>query len=52
MKKIYRSWNYDYIEDALKECERNQEWNVISIYPTGWRQEVTVAYYYIEKEEE
>ena len=44
MKK-YNSYLYDDIYDALKDCNIHQNWNVISIYPTGWRQEVRVIYY-------
>ena len=44
MKK-YNSRSYDYVYEALKDCNNHQDWNVINIYPTGWRQQVCVVYY-------
>ena len=38
MKK-YNSCLYDYIDQALEDCNNHQDWNVINLYPTGWRQE-------------
>lgn len=48
MSKVYYYENYDRISKAIKDCGQHQDWNVINIYPTGWRQEVCVVYY-IEK---
>ena len=39
MKKYFSS-EFDSIYTAIKTCDENQDWNVINIYPTGWRQEV------------
>ena len=44
MKK-YNSRSYDYVDKALEDCNNHQDWTVINIYPTGWRQEVCVVYY-------
>ena len=43
--KRYDSRFYDYVDRALEDCNNHQDWNVINIYPTGWRQEVCVVYY-------
>lgn len=45
--KEYFSRNFDSIYKALEACDDNQSWNVINIYPTGWRDEVWVVYYTI-----
>lgn len=43
--KIYYSSEFDSLDEALETCNKHQEWNVINIYPTGWRQQVCVVYY-------
>lgn len=43
--KTYFSRRYDSIYWAINACNENQHWNVINIYPTGWKQEVCVVYY-------
>ena len=43
--KEFLKRDYESIYDALEACDNNQHWNVVSIYPTGWRQEVCVVYY-------
>lgn len=43
--KQYHYREFSSILSATLECELNQDWNVINIYPTGWRQEVCVIYY-------
>lgn len=48
MKK-YNSRLYDYIDQALEDCNNHQDWNVINIYPTGWRQEKLCVVYYTTK---
>ena len=45
--KSYNTRLYAYVENALKDCNNHQDWNVINIYPTGWRCEVCVVYYTI-----
>lgn len=47
MKK-YHSRLYGYVDAALEDCDNYQDWNVINIYPTEWRQEVCVVYYTTE----
>jgi len=44
MKK-YFSREFGSIYKAIETCNEHQYWNVINIYPTGWRQEVCVVYY-------
>lgn len=44
MKK-YSHKTYDTLMDAELSCEDNQQWNVVSIYPTGKNHEVRVVYY-------
>ena len=46
--KTYFSIEFDSIYKAIETCNENQDWNVINIYPTGWRQEVCVVYYTIK----
>ena len=46
--KTYYSREFDYLYQAIRDCNDNQDWNVINIYPTGWRQQVCVVYYKIE----
>lgn len=46
--KTYYSREFDYLYQATRDCNDNQDWNVINIYPTGWRQQVCVVYYKIE----
>lgn len=46
MKK-YNSKLYARVDHALNDCNNHQDWNVINIYPTGWRLEVCVVYYTI-----
>jgi len=48
MKK-YNSRLYDYVGQALEDCNNHQDWNVINIYPTGWRQEKLCVVYYTTK---
>lgn len=43
--KAYFSCEFDSIYKAIEACDDNQNWNVVNIYPTGWRQEVCVVYY-------
>ena len=43
--KAYYSSEFDSIYKAIDACNENQDWNVINIYPTGWRQEVCMVYY-------
>lgn len=43
--KRYNSRLYARIDYALNDCNNHQDWNVINIYPTGWRHEVCVVYY-------
>jgi len=47
--KEYHYEEFSSILSATLECELNQDWNVINIYPTGWRQEVCVVYYTIKE---
>ena len=47
--KTYFSIEFDSIYKAMEACDKNQDWNVINIYPTGWRHEVCVVYYTTEK---
>lgn len=47
MKK-YHTLTFDSEYDAIDACNKNQDWNVINFYPTGWRQEIAVVYYIIE----
>ena len=46
--KEYHYKHYDCLFHAIVDCENNQDWNVINIYPTGLNTEVNVVYY-IEK---
>lgn len=46
--KEFRKMEFNSIYDALDACDSHQEWNVVSIYPTGWRQEVCVVYFIIK----
>jgi hypothetical protein len=48
-RKVYGYQCYDSLWDAMMYCNSHQEWNIINIYPTGWRQEVCVVYYTIEE---
>ena len=45
-KKLYRYQFFDSILEAT-ECISNyhQDWNIVSIYPTGFMEEVCVVYY-------
>ena len=43
--KEYFEREFESIYAAIKACNDNQDWNVINIYPTGWRHEVCVVYY-------
>ena len=43
--KTYYSREFDSIDRAIRACNDNQDWNVINIYPTGWKQAVCVVYY-------
>ena len=38
--KTYHYETFDYMYDALEEMNKHQDWNIISVYPTGWRSEV------------
>ena len=44
MKKYFYE-EYEWIDEAIQACNENQNWNIINIYPTGWRQEVRVVFY-------
>ena len=47
MKK-YNSRLYDYMDKALEDCNNHQDWNVVGVCTTGWRQEkICVVYYTI-----
>ena len=48
--KTYFSIEFDSIYKAIEACDKNQDWNVINIYPTGWRHEVCVVYYTTEQD--
>ena len=43
--KEFHNMEYDSIYDALDDCNGNQWWNVVNIYPTGYRQQVCVVYF-------
>ncbi len=43
--KIYGHTYYNCIFSAIVGCEKNQDWSVINIYPTGSDEEVCVVYY-------
>lgn len=43
--KYYNYENYETIVHAIMAMKENQDWHVVSIYPTGWRHEVCVVYY-------
>lgn len=46
--KEFHKMDYDSIYDALDACDNNQHWNVVSIYPTGYRQQVCVVYFIVK----
>lgn len=43
--KHYYYEKHETIVHAISEMNENQDWNVVSVYPTGWRREVCVVYY-------
>lgn len=46
--KEFHKMDYDSIYDALDACDIHQEWNVVNIYPTGYRQQVCIVYFIIK----
>lgn len=46
--KEYNFNSYESILDAIEAMNEHQEWHVVNVYPTGWRQEVYVVYYIIK----
>ena len=43
--KEYNSYSYNNISDAIKGMNEHQEWHIVNIYPTGWRDEIEVVFY-------
>ena len=40
--KEYKFYRYESILDAIETINEHQEWHIVNVYPSGWRQEVYV----------
>ena len=43
--KEYKFYRYESILDAIEAMNEHQEWHIVNVYPTGWRNEVEVVFY-------
>jgi hypothetical protein len=44
-RKIHNYEEFEHISDAVECLDKHPEWNVVSIYATGFRNNVCVVYY-------